>query len=67
MLFRSVGATRKNGGDVRAGKFSELVMDAIEEGNTALVVRTHGEAERELAKRIITDSLHGTDQIPVQS
>lgn len=66
----AVGANSKEGSDGREGKegkFSELVMDAIEAGNTALVVRTHGEAERELAIRIITDSLHGTDQIPAQS
>jgi hypothetical protein len=63
----AVGANRKDGGDAREGKFSELVMDAVEKGNTALVVRTHNEAERELAKRIITDSLQGTDQLPAQS
>jgi len=67
VIGAAVGANRKEGSDAREGKFSELVMDAIEEGNTALVVRTYGEAERELAKRIITDSLQGTDQIPVQS
>lgn len=63
----AVGANSKKGGDEREGKFSELVMDAVEAGNTALVVRTHNVAERELATRIITDSLHGTDQIPAQS
>lgn len=55
------------GNQAREGKFSELVREAIEAGNTALVVRTHGQAERELATRIISDSLLGTDQTPVQS
>lgn len=63
----AVGANRKRGGNGNEGKFSELVMDAVEGGNAALVVRTHNEAERELAKRIITDSLQGTDQTPAQS
>ena len=67
VIGAAVGATRKEGSDAREGKFSELVMDAIEEGNTAVVVRTQGEAERELAKQIITDSLQGTDQTPVQT
>lgn len=67
VIGAAVGANRKEGSDAREGKLSELVMDAIEEGNTAVVVRTQGEAERELATRIITDSLQGTDQIPAQS
>jgi hypothetical protein len=63
----AVGADRKKDGDERKGKISDLVTDAIEAGSTALVVRTHNDAERELATRTITDSLQGTDQIPAQS
>lgn len=67
VIGAAFGANRAAGSDQRKGKLSELVMDAIEEGNTALVVRTHCEAERELAKEIITDSLQGTDQTPARS
>lgn len=60
----AVGANRSKNADGREGRFSELVMDAIEAGNTALIVRTHDATERGMAKRIITDSLLGTDQRP---
>ncbi len=51
----------------KEGKFSELVMDAIKSGNAVLVARTHDEAERELAKKIISDSLKGRDEVASES
>ena len=47
----------------KEGKFSELVMDAIKSGNAVLVARTHDKAERDLAKKIIGDSLKGRDKV----
>jgi len=49
------------------GKFSELVMDAIQSGNVALVVRTHDEASRSLAKDIISKSLKGHTETVTES
>ena len=46
------------------GKFSELVMDAIKSGNAILVVRTRDESEKELAKKIIAQSLQGREDSP---
>ena len=54
-----VGATANEDKPVKVGKFSELVMDAIESGHVVLVARTHGEADRVLAKTIIGNSLKG--------
>jgi hypothetical protein len=62
-----VGTGHTEDGKEREGRFSELVMDAIEEGNTALVVRTWNDTDRERAKGIIMASLQGTDLTPVQS
>ena len=50
------GAPRKE------GKFSELVMDAIKSGNAVLVASTYDEAEREIAMKVIGESLKGRDQ-----
>lgn len=55
------GANRKE------GKFSELVKDAIESGNTVLVTYTHNESERELAKEVICASLKGRDEAAMKS
>lgn len=55
------GANRKE------GKFSELVKDAIESGNTVLVTYTHNESERELAKEVICASLKGRDEAAMES
>ena len=64
-----IGATA--GAEARApskeGKFSELVMDAIKSGNAVLVARTRDEAEREVAKEIIGDSLRGRDEVVSES
>ena len=46
----------------KEGKFSELVMDAIKSGNAVLVASTYDEAEREIAIKVIGDSLKGKDQ-----
>ena len=46
----AVGAGRKE------GRFSELVADAIQAGNTVLLVRTHDEAEQALARGIVKAS-----------
>lgn len=50
----------------KEGKFSELVMDAIQSGNVVLVVRTHGKADKELAKDIIGKSLTGHYRVPTE-
>lgn len=63
----AVGANRDDYGETREGKLSELVMAAVEAGNTVLLVHTRNEAEQDLAMRIITGSLQGTDQTPMQS
>ena len=55
------GAPRKE------GKFSELVMDAIKSGNAVVVARTHDKNERELANKIIADSLKGRDEVASES
>jgi hypothetical protein len=56
------------GGTLRKeGKFSELVMDAIKSGNAVLVARTHDKTEREVAKKIIGDSLKGRDEVASES
>ncbi|MGE5469592.1 MAG: hypothetical protein ACM3X0_02210 [Bacteroidota bacterium] len=47
----------------REGKFSELVGDAIQAGNTVLVAHTRNEAERQLVKAVINDSFKGRDEI----
>ena len=49
------------------GKFSELVMDAIQAGNTVLIARTHNETDRQLAKEIIDASFKGRDVVAVES
>jgi len=51
----------------KEGKFSELVMDAIKSGNAVLVARTHDKTEREVAKKIIGDSLKGRDEVASES
>lgn len=51
----AVGANRKE------GRFSELVTDAIQAGNTVLVVRTHREADRTLARAILEASFRGRE------
>lgn len=50
----------------KEGKLSELVMDAIQAGNVVLVVRTHNETDRELAKDIIGKSLTGYHREPTE-
>lgn len=57
----AVGAGRKD------GQLSELVSDAIQAGNTVLLVRTHGEADRELARRLIEASFRGRDEVVIES
>ncbi|SUX55338.1 hypothetical protein [Chromobacterium vaccinii] len=51
------GAARKE------GRFSELVMDAIQTGNTVLIVHTHNMIEQGRAKTIIGESLQDRDKI----
>lgn len=55
-------ATKKG----KEGKFSELVMEAIQSGNVVLVVYTHGDTDRELAKNIIGQSLTGYYRVPTE-
>jgi hypothetical protein len=61
------GAASKEDKKGKEGKFSELVMDAIKSGNVVLVVRTHGETDRELAKDIISKSLTGHHAVATES
>jgi hypothetical protein len=60
----AAGSESKKG---KEGKFSELVMDAIKSGNVVLVVRTHGETDKELAKDIIGKSLTGRNAVATES
>ena len=48
----------------KEGKFSELVLDAIKSGNAVLAVRTRDKSEKELAKKIIAQSLQGREDSP---
>lgn len=57
LVGAAVGANGKN------GKFSELVSDAIQAGNTVLVVHTQTESERQLAKDVIGTSFRGRDEV----
>ncbi len=61
------GAASDQGKNGKEGKFSELVMDAIQAGNVVLVVHTHGDGDRELAKAIIGKSLTGHGAAPTES
>lgn len=61
----AVGATA--GAGHKEGRFSDLVTDAIKAGHAVLVVHTHNEAERDLARKVITESLKGRDESPVES
>jgi hypothetical protein len=61
------GAASDQGKNGKEGKFSELVMDSIQAGNVVLVVHTHGESDRELAKVIIGKSLSGHGVAPTDS
>lgn len=49
------------------GKFSELVSDAIQAGNTVLIANTHNETQREQIKKIINDSFKGRDEVAIES
>lgn len=51
----------------KSGRFSDLVKDAIEAGNTVLVVRTRDPAETDRAKALISESLRGRDQAAMES
>lgn len=50
----------------KEGKFSELVMDAIQSGNVMLLVRTHDDTDKALAKDIISQSLTGHHRTPTE-
>lgn len=60
------GALGKENKKGKEGRFSELVMDAIQSGNVVLVARTHGETDRELAKDIIGKSLASHHRVPTE-
>ncbi len=62
-----VGAATDEDKPARMGKFSELVIDAIESGHVVLVVRTYGDADRALAKTIISNSLNGHTEALTES
>lgn len=55
------------GAGSKQGKFSDLLRDAIQVGNTVLVVRTRDEAQRELVKGLVTASLQGRDMVATES
>lgn len=58
----AAGATRREAGGGKEGRFSELVMDAIKSGHAVLVVHTRNETERQTAEDIVRDSLKGRDE-----
>lgn len=60
------GAISKDHKKGKEGRFSELVMDAIQSGNVVLVVYTHSKTDRELAKDIIGKSLTGHYREPTE-
>jgi len=60
------GAASQEAKKGKEGKFSELVMDAIQSGNVVLVVYTHGDTDRALAKSIIGQSLAGYSRVPTE-
>lgn len=62
-----VGAEGKDHKKGKEGRFSDLVMDLIKAGNVVLVVRTHGETDRELAKDILSKSLTGHHAVATES
>jgi hypothetical protein len=51
----------------KEGKFSELVTDAIKSGNAVLVVSTYDESQRDIATKVIGDSLEGRDQVVAEA
>ena len=65
----AAGATGKDSGTRpgREGRFSELVTDAIQAGSVVLVVDTHGESDRALAKDVIGKSLAGRQDAAASS
>ena len=60
------GAASQENKKGKEGKFSELVMDAIQSGNVVLVVYTHGDTDRALAEDIIGKSLTGHYRVPTE-
>lgn len=58
------GAASQEQKKSKEGKFSELVMDAIQSGNVVLVVRTQDDTDKALAKDIINQSLTGHYRTP---
>jgi hypothetical protein len=60
------GAANQEAQKGKEGKFSELVMDAIQSGHVVLVVYTHGDTDKELAKDIIGKSLAGHYRGPTE-
>ena len=60
------GAISQENKKGKEGKFSELVMDAIQSGNVVLVVCTHSDTDKALATDIITQSLTGHHRAPTE-
>lgn len=60
------GAISQENKKGKEGKFSELVMDAIQSGNVVLVVYTHDETDKARAKDIIGQSLTGYYRVPTE-
>lgn len=65
VIGATVGAA--DGVSGKSGKFSDLVKDAVEAGNTVLVVRTRDPAETNRAKELVSESLRGRDQAAMES
>lgn len=65
VIGATVGTT--DGASGKSGKFSDLVKDAVEAGNTVLVVRTRDPAETDRATALVSESLRGRDQIAMES
>jgi hypothetical protein len=63
----AAGATRREVGGGKEGRFAELVMDAIKSGHAVLVARTRNESERQAAENIVHDSLKGRGEDALQA
>lgn len=66
LVGAAVGAEASNT-PAKDGSFSDLVKDAINAGSVVLLVRTYDEAEKELAKKIIGDSVMNKKEAVLES
>lgn len=67
--FASIGGVvgAAVGANHKEGRFSELVADAIQAGNTVLVVRTDDDADQDLTRTVLEASFRGRDGAATES